>query len=73
MVHGKKDIYSGQRWYSMLEEFDGTQNTRAGILSFHLKIEALIWTMEKRMKNLRKLHVTFATDCSQLVKMVLEQ
>lgn len=34
-------------------------------------MEALLWAMEC-MRNLRQFQVTFATDCSQLVKMVSE-
>ena len=34
-------------------------------------MEALIWAMEC-MKNLRQFQVTFATDCSQLMKMESE-
>ena len=34
-------------------------------------MEALIWAM-KCMRNLRQFRVTFATDFSQLVKMVSE-
>ncbi|KAG2280107.1 hypothetical protein Bca52824_051327 [Brassica carinata] len=34
-------------------------------------MEALIWAMEC-MRNLHQFQVTFATDCSQLVKMVSE-
>ena len=37
----------------------------------HAELEALIWTMEC-MKNLRQFWVTFATDCSQVVKIVSE-
>ena len=47
------------------------RNTRASLSPLHSEVEALIWTMEC-MKNLRQYHVTFATDCSQLVKMVSE-
>ena len=37
----------------------------------HAEVEALVWAMEC-MWNLRQTYVTFATDCSQLVKMVSE-
>ena len=43
----------------------------ACISPLHLEMEALIWAMEC-MRNLRQFQVTFATDCSQLVKMVSE-
>ncbi|KAL0864200.1 hypothetical protein Bca101_043318 [Brassica carinata] len=55
-------------------EFDGlidARNTRASLSLLHSELEALIWTMES-MRNLRQFHVTFATGCSQLVRMVLE-
>src|SRR5690606_15144482 len=35
------------------------------------EMEALLWAIEC-MRNLRQFQVTFATNCSQLVKMVLE-
>ena len=69
-----KDLYSGQGWYSTLEGFDGlmgTRNVRASLSPLHAEIDALIWAMEC-MKNLHQFQVTFATDCSQLVKMVSE-
>ena len=74
MVHGKKRNFSGQRWYSALPGFDGllgVRNVRACLSSLHSEVEALIWAMEC-MKKLRQFQVTFATDCSQLVKIVLE-
>lgn len=49
----------------------GARNTRASLSPLHAEIEALIWSMEC-MRNLRQYNVTFATDCSQLVKMVSE-
>ena len=57
-----------------MEGFDGlmgVRNTRASQSPLHSEIEVLIWAMEC-MKNLRQFSVTFATDCSQLVKIVLE-
>ena len=68
------EIFSGQGWYSTLEGFDGlmgARNTRASQSPLHSEIKAFIWAMEC-MRNLRQLNVTFATDCSQLVKMVSE-
>ena len=44
---------------------------RASLSALHAEIGALIWKMEN-MKNLIEFHVTFATDYSQLVKMVLD-
>ena len=69
-----QDNYSRQGWYSTLEDFDGlieARNTRASESPFHSEIESFIWTMEC-MSNLRQYTVTFAADCSQLVKMVSE-
>ena len=68
------DLFSGQGWYSTLPGFDGllgARNVRACLSPLHSEVEALIWAMEC-MKNLRQFQVTFATDCSQLVKMVSE-
>ena len=68
------DRHSGQGWCSTLEGFDslmGARNTRVCQSPLHSEIEALIWAMEC-MRNLRQYTVTFATDCSQLVKMVSE-
>ena len=66
--------FSGQGWLSTLEGFDGllgARNVRASLSPLHAEIEALLWAMEC-MRNLRQFQVTFATDCSQLVKMVSE-
>ena len=49
----------------------GARNTRASQSPLHSEIEALIWAMEC-MRSLRQFTVTFATDCSQLVKLVSE-
>ena len=69
-----QELFSGQGWYSTLEGFDGlmgARNTRASQSLLHSEIEALIWAMEC-MRNLRQFTATFATDCSQLVKMASE-
>ena len=69
-----KDLFSGKGWYSTLPGFDGllgARNIRTCLSPLHSEVEALIWTMEC-MKNLRQFQVTFATDYSQLVKMVSE-
>lgn len=66
--------FSGQGWDSTLEGFDGligARNTRASLSPLHAEIEAFIRAMES-MRNLQQFHVTFETDCSQLVKMVSE-
>ena len=47
------------------------RNVRASLSPLHAEMEALSWAM-KYMKNLRQFQVTFATDCSRLVKMVSE-
>ena len=47
------------------------RNIRASLSPLHSEIEVLLWEM-KCMKNLRQFRVTFATDCSQLVKIVSE-
>ena len=49
----------------------GARNVRASLSPFHAEMEAVFWAMEY-MKNLRQFQVTFAMDCSQLVKMVSE-
>ena len=68
------DLFSGQGWLSTLPGFGGllgARNVRASLSPLHAEFEALIWAMGC-MKNLRQFRVTFATDCSQLVKMVSE-
>ena len=68
----ENEVFSGQGWYSTLEGFTGlmgARNVRASLTPLHPEMEALLWAMEC-MKNLRQFHVTFATNCSQLVKMV---
>ena len=47
------------------------RNTRVSLSPLHSEIDAFIWAM-KCMMNLRQYQVTFATNCSQLVKMVSE-
>ena len=49
----------------------GARNVRASLSPLHAEMKALLWATEC-MNNLRQFHVTFATDCSQLVKMVSE-
>ena len=66
------DTFSGQGWFKTLEGFDGllgAKNVRASLSPLHAEKEALLWAMEC-MRNLHQFQVTFATDCSQLVKMV---
>ena len=69
-----KEQFSGQGWYITLAGFDGllgARNVRASLSPLHSEVEALIWAMEC-MRNLRQFRITFATDCTQLVKMVSE-
>ena len=68
------DIFSGQGWLSTIPGFEGllgARNVRVSLSPLHAEMEALLWAMEC-MRNLRQFQVTFATDCSQLVKMVSE-
>ena len=70
----ENDVFSGQGWLSTLEGFAsllGARNVRACLTPLHAEMEALLWAMEC-MKNLRQFQVTFAMDCSKLVKMVSE-
>ena len=70
----ENDVFSGQGWLSTLEGFAGllgARNVRACLTPLHAEMEALLWAIEC-MKNLHQFQVTFATDCSQLVKMVSE-
>ena len=69
-----KEPYSGQGWYSIFEGFEGlmgARNIRASLSPLHSEMEALICAMEC-MRNLRQFQITFATYCSQLVKIVSE-
>lgn len=61
---------SGQGCYSTLKVLSYWWKKETLEIAFH-KVEALIWAM-KCMKNLHQFQVTFATDSSQLVKMVSE-
>ena len=47
------------------------KNVRVNLFPFHSKMETLPWAIGY-MKNLCQSHVIFTTDCSQLVKTVLE-
>ena len=44
---------------------------RASLIPLHSEVEGLIWAMEC-MRKLRQFQITFATYCSQLVKMISE-
>ncbi|XP_024009429.1 uncharacterized protein LOC112084511 [Eutrema salsugineum] len=70
-----KDTYllTGLGWYFFKEDATerimGTQNVRRSLTPLHAEIEALIWAMHCMLEN-QKMEVAFATDCSELVKMV---
>ena len=60
--------------FSTLEGFKDlmrVRNVHATLTPLHAEMEALLWAIEC-MRNLRQFQVMFATDCSQLVKIVSE-
>ncbi|XP_056864069.1 uncharacterized protein LOC130511208 [Raphanus sativus] len=67
------DVFTGQGWYCRRTDSKGimmgAMNLRRSLSPLHAECEALIWAMEC-MKTLQFSDVVFATDCSQLVKMV---
>ncbi|XP_048623703.1 uncharacterized protein LOC125592528 [Brassica napus] len=67
------DPYTGQGWVyrknGSTDTMMGAMSIRTSLSPLHAECEALIWAMEC-MKTLQVLEVVFATDCSQLVKMV---
>ena len=67
------DKFTGQGWFcrksGSTEVMMGAMNLRRSLSPLHAECEALIWAM-KCMKTLQYSDVVFATDCSQLVKMV---
>ncbi|XP_033143229.1 uncharacterized protein LOC117132603 [Brassica rapa] len=67
------DIFTGQGWFcrksGSTDVMMGAMNLRRSLSPLHAEFEALIWAMEC-MKTLQFSDVVFATDCSQLVKMV---
>ncbi|CAF1828637.1 unnamed protein product [Brassica napus] len=69
----EQDAFTGQGWYCRARDSDdvmmGAMNLRRSLSPLHAECEALIWAMEC-MKTLQFTEVVFATDCSQLVKMV---
>ena len=70
----ENDIFSGKDWFSALAGFDGlmgARNVRASLSPLYAEMESPLWAMEC-MRNLRQFQITFATDCSQLMKMVSE-
>ncbi|XP_056847407.1 uncharacterized protein LOC130498081 [Raphanus sativus] len=70
----EQDKFSGQGWFCRMngsaEKMMGAMSLRRSLSALHAECEALIWAM-KCMKILNFSDVVFATDCSQLVKMVL--
>ena len=64
--HGTRMVLQKRRihWY-----YDGCNVYLRSLSPLHAECEALIWAM-KCMKTLHISEVVFATDCSQLVKMV---
>ena len=69
----KEDIFTGQGWFcrksGSTDVMMGAMNLRRSLSPLHAEFEALIWAMEC-MNTLQFSDVVFATDCSQLVKMV---
>ena len=69
----EQDKFTGQVWFCQARDSDdvmmGAMNLRRSLSPLHAECEALIWAMEC-MKTLQFSEVVFATDCSQLVKMV---
>ncbi|XP_024006632.1 uncharacterized protein LOC112083131 [Eutrema salsugineum] len=47
----------------------GAQKVRRSLSALHAEVEALIWAMHCMIPNQKK-EVAFATDCSEMVKMV---
>ncbi|XP_033143778.1 uncharacterized protein LOC117132788 isoform X1 [Brassica rapa] len=64
-THAEADVTARRSEEKMM----GAMNLRRSLSALHAKCEALIWAMEC-MKTLDFSDVVFATDCSQLVKMV---
>ena len=69
----EEDMFTGQGWFcrksGSADVMMGAMNLRRSLSPLHAEFEALIWEMEC-MKTLQFFDVVFATDCSQLVKMV---
>lgn len=69
----EQDPFTGQGWFYRNERSTdtmmGAMSIRRSLSPLHAECEALIWAMEC-MKTLHISEVVFATDCSQLVKMV---
>lgn len=68
MEPGKKMTYLQDKSGST-DVMMGAMNLRRSLSPLHAECEALIWAMEC-MKTLQFSDVVFATDCSQLVKIV---
>jgi len=69
----ENDLFTGQGWFcrkqGASEFMMGTMNICISLSPLHVECETLIWAMEC-MKTLQNSEVVFATDCSQLLKMV---
>ena len=70
----EQDVFTGQGWFCNARDSEEVMmramNLRRSLSPLLAECEALIWAMEC-MKKLQFLEVVFATDCSQLVKMVV--
>ena len=69
----EQDSFTGQGWFYRNERSTdtmmGAMSIRKSLSLLPAECEALIWEMEG-MNTLQISEVVFATDCSQLVKMV---
>lgn len=72
-VWKENDKFSGQGWLCIEvrseDKMMGAMNLRRSLSALHAECEALIWAMEC-MNTLDFSDIVFATDCSQLVKMM---
>ena len=68
-----QDLCIGQGWFyeagGSTDTMMGAMSIRKSLSPLHAECESLIWAMEC-MKTLDYPDMVFATDCSQLVKMV---
>ncbi|XP_013633285.1 PREDICTED: uncharacterized protein LOC106338982 [Brassica oleracea var. oleracea] len=69
----EEDMFTGQGWFcrksGSADVMMGAMNLRRSLSPLHAEFEALIWAMEC-MKTFQFSDVVFATDCSQLLRMV---
>ncbi|ESQ51066.1 hypothetical protein EUTSA_v10023166mg [Eutrema salsugineum] len=70
----KTDKMSGFGWYyfkdGLEEKILGARNVQRSLPPLHAELEGLLWAILCMSAN-RKMEVAFATDCSELVKMLL--